>query len=297
VPATTIDGATAERLLTRAIAREAARQAAELAANDGLVKGRTSVKVGDLWMRILAAGIPELDLLGYKEFHILPPDQMRYTCHLFRLSTGEPLGVVDAHRITRLRTAASAALAVQHVFGDRPVRIAVIGSGSEAREGLAAIAEVVSVTEACVFSPRASSRASFAADLGVRDASSVAECTKGADLVYSATHSSGAIVLTPDDLRDARMLATIGSTTPFQRECSGDVFAMTRFVVVDTLDCLQESGDLIEAGGVASVLLGDFLAAPPPSPDAGFVIYKSIGSAEQDLTLAAELLKLAEETT
>jgi ornithine cyclodeaminase/alanine dehydrogenase-like protein (mu-crystallin family) len=132
--------------------------------------------------------------------------------------------------------------------------------------------------------------------LPVLAAGSVRDCLDGADLGYSATTSRGAVVIGSGDLEGLRMLATIGSTNPQQREVAGDVFGAADDFVLDTHDALTASGDLVEAAASASLpevtLLGDFLGRAPRD---GFVIYKSIGGAEQDLILAYDVLTRARE--
>lgn len=302
-----LDVAAVERLLTRRMALTAARESARLHAKGAVVTGRTSVRVGDTWIRVLVAALPGRDEIGYKEFHVShDPPTIRYMCHLFRLSSGEPIGTVDAGQITQYRTAATAALACEHVFGSAPVRVGMVGSGGEAREGLYMLSAVLDITDARVFSPRAASRERFVADmcaatgLNVRDTPTLAACIEGVDLLYAATDSKGRIVLEADDLDGLAMLATLGSTIPTQREVQGLALARATPLVVDTLDALDESGDLIEASDTAAlsresiVLLGDFLEQPLSRPVGSHMIaYKSIGSAEQDLVLASDLLARA----
>src|SRR6185312_12382637 len=125
--------------------------------------------------------------------------------HLFRESTGDALGIVDARRITSLRTAATAAAAVRHWAGDQPVRLGLIGSGEEAREGLRALAGAVDVTEAVVFSPTAANREAFAEQMGaelglhVRAVPTQADVVGVCDVLYVATSSHHDAFLRAED--------------------------------------------------------------------------------------------------
>jgi ornithine cyclodeaminase/alanine dehydrogenase-like protein (mu-crystallin family) len=71
-------------------------------------------------------------------------------------------------------------------------------------------------------------------------------------------------------------------------------------VVVDCRDALIEPGDMIDArrfgwGPEEALLLGDWLARPfVPTHDRP-VLFKSIGSVEQDLVLCRQLLAAADE--
>ncbi|MFI1386120.1 hypothetical protein [Embleya sp. NPDC020886] len=281
----------------------AAREAAIARAEGQVVSGRLQFAWagGESGTRFLAAALPSLDLFGYKQFHWIGSG-VRYACHLFRASDGVPIGVVDAASITTLRTAATAAVGVECLYGPRRAGVVgVIGSGAEAQAGLRALTRVVDVPQARVFSRRSENREAFAArmseELGipVHPVASVRAATDGADLVYSATAASS-VVYGPDDLGSALVVATIGSTAPDQREASGELFTRAGRVVIDTEDALEESGDLIEAAldPQAYELLGAALAAPP-RPAQPYSVFKSIGSPEQDLVLAAHILRRAEE--
>jgi alanine dehydrogenase len=231
--------------------------------------------------------------------------RVKYHVHLFRESTGDALGIVDGRRITSLRTSATAAAAVRHWAGDRRVRIGLIGSGEEAREGLRAIHGAVAVEKAMVFSPTPANRAAFAdsmgaeLDLSVTAADSQADVLGGCDVLYVATSSHHTAFLSAEDVAGIGLVSAIGSTAPVHRELFGDVFTGADAVVVDTPDATHESGDCIEAvaqGWDASSvqLLGDYLGTTPGAT-AGRTVFKSIGSVEQDLVLAHHLLEAAAE--
>jgi len=282
------------------LAREAAEIAARAAA--GAHTTRAEMQVTGTSFRVLAGAIPSLDLLGYKQFHVAN-EVVRYACHLFELSSGRPIAIVDGQHVTGYRTAASAAVAVGGVFDPgTAVRVAIVGSGLEARHGLAAVAAVRPVASATVFSPNPTSRDSFAremaAELGipVTAASTVAEAAAGCDLVYAATDSRGRVVVERGDLHGVRMLVTVGSTIPIQRETAAAVFGAAASLVVDTRDAFAASGDLIAAYDQPPkfLSLGELISVDSAMPG-GLIIYKSIGSAEQDLVLASCLAELAVE--
>ena len=300
-----LNGEDVDRLATMPLALAAAEEAARLVARGNLVTGRVQVNGPVAWMRVLAGMVTDLDLLGYKEFHRVGRD-VRYHVHLYRESTGEMLGVVDGRRITSLRTAATAAAAIKHWAGGRSVRVGLIGSGEEAREGLRAMAGAVDVTAAAVFSPTQANREAFAdemsAELGlpVVAASGQPAAIAGCDVLYVATSSHHEPFLHAADVATVGLLAAIGSTQPVHRELTGDVFVAATRTVVDTPDATHESGDCIEAVSLGwerdrAILLGDYLLQAPGS-DAGLTIFKSVGSVEQDLVLAYHLLTSAQQS-
>lgn len=286
------------------LAANAARAAAAARADGSCESRRVTLPYAGGWMRLMAASIPALDVFGYKEFHLSSGNHVRYAVHLFALSDGRPLGVVDAALVTTLRTAASAAVAAGFYFGPgRSLRLGVIGTGAEALAGVHALSAIADLTRIGVTSRSEANRSKFAAavaeqlGLHVEQATTVREVSRDVDLVYVATNSGGAVVVEPHDIVGVPFVASIGSTLPPQRELAGAVLAQAHHVVLDTPDVLEESGDAIAAAecglDTARVsLLGD-MSSRTWDPKGGQTVYKSIGSPEQDVALAHAILEAA----
>jgi ornithine cyclodeaminase/alanine dehydrogenase-like protein (mu-crystallin family) len=301
-----VDSAAIAERIGPAQAVPAARVAAEARAGGGVETRRTTLPYAGGWMRVMAGVVPSLGIFGYKEFHLSQDNSVRYAVHLFELATGRPLGVVDAALVTTLRTAASAAVAGEHFFGHgTSVRLGVVGTGAEALAGVHALASLLRISSVSVTSRRPENREKFArtvqAETGVpvEAVDSAVRAADGADVVYVATNSGGAVVVASDELVSVPFVASIGSTLPSQRELHADVLTTADRVVVDTWDVLDESGDAIAAAAAGLrrdkvQLLGQFLSTATPSPvTGGRTLYKSIGSPEQDLVLAHVILEAA----
>lgn len=298
-PIRLLNGADVDHLASVPLALEAAESAARLD-REKVATGRLQVNGHVSWSRILSGSITDLDVFGYKEFHRVGK-RVRYHIHLYRESTGNALGVVDGRRITSLRTAATAAAAVRAWSSALPVRVGVVGSGEEAREGLRALHGAIEISDVSVFSPTPANREAFATDMSQALAIDVvavddqSSALKDVDVLYVATSSKGEPFLLRGDVEGLPMVVAVGATQPADRELAADVFDGAA-VVVDVLDAVLESGDgraAIEQGwdpGSARTL-GDYLAAPT---SAGRTLFKSIGTVEQDLVLALALLDAAE---
>lgn len=285
----------------------AARRAAAAQLDVATRTGRLTLPLPGGWMRLLGAVVPSLGVFGYKAFHLSPQASVRYAVHLFAVEDGRPLGVVDGALLTPLRTAgAAAAAAVAYLDGGpAPVDVGVIGSSTEAEAGLRALASALPVGKVRVASRSEEHRRRFAMrmaaelDLDVEPVSDAAALSSHSHVVYVGTASGGSVVVDAADLGTAPLVLSIGSTLPVQRELAADVFTGAALVVVDTADALEESGDVIaarEAGFDASrvVPLGRFLEATPVHRPAR-TVYKSVGSPEQDVVLAAAVLDSARE--
>jgi ornithine cyclodeaminase/alanine dehydrogenase-like protein (mu-crystallin family) len=258
------------------------------------------------WLRIMTGALPDTDVVGYKAFHLIAGGDIRYVCSLHRLSTGEPLALIDASHITALRTSATAAAAARAFWSEQPIRVGIAGSGALAQSGLRVLTAACRVTEARVFSPREPRRAAFAEALGrelgieIEPVPDVAAAARGADMLLCATQTRGKVAVRAADLdASVRYVSSISSTLPSQRELDADVFGAVDAVVIDTPDVLDESGDVLAALAAGSTRaqetreLWTFLEADPHS-DAR-TLYKSIGSVEQDLGLAALVYRRCEE--
>lgn len=301
-PMRLLGAADVDALATAELGLAAAEAAARLDRSK-IAMGRVQVNGDVSWSRILAGSLTELDVTGYKEFHRVGK-RVRYHIHLFQESTGDAIGIVDGKRITSLRTSSTAAVAVRAWAADRSVRVGVIGSGEEAREGLRAINGAVNVTQAAVFSPTPENRRAYAekmsAELGipVQDRDSQDKVLEDCDVLYVATSSKGEPFLGLTEIGHIPMVAAIGATQPADRELRADVFPGAT-VVVDVLDAVTESGDGIAAIAEgwdphSSLLLGEYLERAGESRGER-TLFKSIGSVEQDLVLALHLLNTAAE--
>jgi alanine dehydrogenase len=299
-----LDGPDVDALASAGVGLAAARRTAELVRDGSITTGR--VQVGDeiAWLRVLAGLVPGLDLLGFKEFHRVGKI-VHYHVLLFRQSTGEPLGIVDGRRITSLRTASTAALAVSHVFGDRPITLAVIGSGEEAREGLRAASAAASVKKVFIYSPTVENRERFARELGpelgleVVPVAGAADALADADAAYVATAATSPVV-GYEDVARLELVVAVGATQRVHHELTGGLVAGARTVVIDCADAARDAGEMVEAAEEhdwdpqRALLLGNWLDRPAESGD-GPLLFKSIGSVEQDLALALALLEAAAE--
>jgi len=212
---------------------------------------------------------------------------------------------VDGRRLTSLRTSSTAALPFERLFDGEALTVGVVGSGEEAREGLRAVAAATALRAASVFSPTAAHREAFGAEMSeelgvpVSPCATAAEALAGADAGYVATAATAPVV-SAADVRHLRLVAAVGATRPDHHELAGDVLAEASSVVVDCDDARDEPGDARDAlrfdwDPASASLLGHWLRQPVTAPADTPIVFKSIGSVEQDLVLAQRLLLAAEE--
>jgi len=262
------------------------------------------------WLRTMTGVADDTGLMGAKLIAAAPADGVvSYLIPLFDQRTAELVALLDGHSITGYRTAATSALAADLLAQDGALTVAVIGSGFEAKNHVRALAAVREVKAVHVYSPRAESRARFVdelSDLGcpMSAADSAEVAAAEAQLVVCAARSRDETpTLRGAWLRPGATVVSIGSTLPEQREVDPEVLARADVLVADLVrEVLEDTGDLIavRAAGVDVTTkissLADLVAGRSPGrthPDQ-IAVYKSVGSAVQDLAVAAMCVRLAE---
>ena len=263
---------------------------------------------GHGWLRLMPVIAYDTGYAGYKAMNFHPQQGVRYLIAMTSLSDGELVAMVDADWITAFRTAATAAIAVKHLARSGADQITVIGSGTQARALLEATTHVLRPAKVRVYSPTAANRERFAEEMGeqlgvpIEPADDLDAAVNAADVVLSAIRANGSPVIDAGALRDGQLVCGISSVRPEHREVDMSVWRSSR-VVVDDLEHVRESGD-----GRAATELGLTDAADVPElwqvlqdPSLGRrndderVLFKSVGTAEQDMALAAIVLQRARE--
>lgn len=252
-------------------------------------------------MRILFAADYVSGYGAMKAYHTVDSVGSRYLVSLIDLAGGELLALIDGRRITDMRTgAASGVVARRMRFANRP-DVAVIGSGHQARAQLQCLGSLMELGTVTVYSPTQANREQFAHDLSaelgiaVEPGEGVESTVSGRDIVVGASKSrSDEPVIKGEWLDDCRLLIAVGNTRPQFREIDERCFTMAERVIIDTRHALNEAGELIDARGKGILaepklqLLSDLAAAQAGMPDTGLVVFKSVGTALQDLALASK---------
>lgn len=289
---------------------DAVERALEIEARGGVqLVPRINFGVEDGFFRLMPAVIEELDVMGFKAFDAKFPEA-RYLVALFRPSTGELDCLLDAAYLTAARTGATTGVATRAMTAeDGCLEVGVVGSGLEAETNLAGVLAVRRVERVKVFSPNAERRARLARMASERfgvAAIAVGSAAEALDApcVVAATNTgrNGPVAVEGRALRGDAHLNTIGATAPWLREVDADTFARAESIVVDTLHAAAECGDIIAAqqagawddGRVAS-LAAVVGSGTPYRRDGGLTVFKSVGTAVQDLAAAAAVAAVARE--
>lgn len=277
--------------------------------SDAMVPPRSMARGDGHRLRSLTAVSPSGGHLGCKL--IAASTRARrasYLISLFDQDTTALAALIDGNRVTGLRTAATATLAADLLAPLRPLRVAVIGSGFEARGALDCLRTVRKVQSVRVYSPTPASRERFAdsfrPDLDITAVGSAEEAVREADVVLCAARSRDESPV----LRGAWLPAGCTVVSLGRRCRSSARWTRKRWraprIVADMPDEVEhDTGDAIAATR-AGVHLPDKLvslaalaagAVTPRRNERDIVVYKSVGSALQDVVIAEMLLALARE--
>ncbi|RQV69830.1 ornithine cyclodeaminase family protein [Burkholderia cenocepacia] len=278
--------------------------------SDAMVPPRSMARGDGIWLRSLTAVSPSGGHMGCKLIAASPREhRASYLISLFDQQTMALNALIDGNRVTGLRTAATAALAVDLLAPHRPLRVAVIGSGFEARNALDCLLAIRQLQVVRVFSPTPASRQRFAesfrAEFNITASDTPEAAVDGADVVICAARSRDeSPVLRGACLPAGATVVSLGSTLPEQREVDEETMARAACIVADMPEeVAHDTGDAIAAVR-AGVPVADKLVplsalaagqVAPRKADTDIVLYKSVGSALQDVVVAEMLFERAKQ--
>jgi alanine dehydrogenase len=303
-----LDDATVQSVLDWNLAISALRNAYTGADDRERFPPRAIARGDKSWLRTLG-GVPDDSLMGVKVIAAAPEARRAsYLIALFDEGSAELVAILDGNSITGYRTAATSALAADLLSVPGPLAVAVIGSGFEAEKHIRALAAVRDLKSVRVYSPRQESRARFAAGLAdlpapVISAGAAEAAVADATLIICAARSYDETpVLLGKWLTAGTTVVSVGSTVPEQREVDPAVIAQAEVLIADLPDEVTgDTGDLIAARAAGVDLAGkvsslhDLVSGRHPgrTSDGQIILYKSVGSALQDLAVAGMCARIA----
>jgi len=239
------------------------------------------------------------DGLGLKAVTFYPSNAERgipthmATIFLVDPETGAPLAIMDGRLITEMRTAAVSAAATKLLTGPDAKVLAILGSGVQAHGHIEALRVVRKFKEIRVWSPTREHAERFAKEIGATAMSSE-DAVRGADVVVTATNSKTP-VLKGVWLKPGCHINAVGACRPDWRELDDE--AMSNVVFVDSREgAMKESGDLILSGAKIYAELGEALAGKVPPRAGETTIFKSLGTAVEDIAAAMLVYRSASAT-
>lgn len=210
------------------------------------------------------------------------------------------LAIIEANMLGQIRTGAASAVATEKMARPGAGKVALIGSGRQARTQALALHAVGMLTELAVAGRDRAKLEAFcdalAGELGrpVRAAASTEEAVRGADIVVTAT-TSAEPVLKHAWLAPGAHVNAMGANAANRREVDADCVLRASLVVTDHLEQARTEAaefiDLVEAGRFdwTSVRpLCEIVSGPRPArADGALTLFKSLGVGLEDVAAAA----------
>jgi ornithine cyclodeaminase/alanine dehydrogenase-like protein (mu-crystallin family) len=228
---------------------------------------------------------------------------------LFSAETGELLAMMNASAITAIRTASVSGVATDVLARADACRLAILGSGVQARSHLVAMSQVRLVKRCRIASRDFEHAQNFAEEMrsdfsfALEPVETVEEALEGADLIVTATNAVEPIVRR-EWISAGAHLNVVGSSTPHAREVNSETMAAASLFVDRRESTINEAGDYLMAvrdgvigpdhirGEIGQILNGTKAGRTSPEE---ITLFRSLGLAIEDLFAAEYLYRKARE--
>jgi len=254
---------------------------------------------------------------GVKLVCLFPENpQLGYSSHqgamvLFETRHGAAIAMMNAGRLTAVRTAAASAVATRALARDDSTVLTIVGTGEQAEVHLEAMLAVRPIRTVRIVGRRPERTEAFAAlarshhpDVSIEWGTDVKAAVDGADIVCTVT-SASAPVLFGDWVRPGTHLNVVGASVPSKTEIDQDLVVRSALFADYRPSIYAQAGELIgaiEAGLVGEdhvrAEIGEVLSGERPGRTGGeeITLYRSLGIAAQDLACAHHCYELAKES-
>jgi ornithine cyclodeaminase len=222
-------------------------------------------------------------------------------------ATGEPRAALDGTRLTVWRTAAASALAARHLAREDASRMVMVGAGALAPFLIRAHLSQRPIREVGLWNHRPEKAESLAArlrdeGLPVTAVTDLEAAVREADLVSCATLSTAPVVKGAW-LKAGAHLDLVGAFNLKMREADDEAVRRAQ-VYVDTQAAKTEGGDValaLSGGAIADAHvrgdLFDLCRNPPRREVEAVTLFKSVGTALEDLAAAMLVWRSASKTS
>lgn len=289
---------------------------ASLARGEVMLPLRPVIRVPDTSnaFAVMPAYSSALPALGAKLITVFPGnhgsdlDSHQGVVALFDAERGNLAAIIDAISITAIRTAAVSAVATKLLARRGASRLAILGSGVQARTHVQAMLAVREFESVCIWSRRTEHARLLADEFETDDraafevAATSDDAVRDADVICTVT-AAREPVLHGTALQPGAHLNAVGASLPTTRELDTDAVRSARIFVDRRESALNEAGDLLipmKAGDLeASAIvaeIGELLIGSKPGrrSDTEITLFKSLGLAIEDLACAVYLRQEAE---
>jgi alanine dehydrogenase len=224
------------------------------------IRTQVDVEAKDAVALFMPGFVEDLGALGLKIVSVFPQNPSRglpTICSLVVLNdpeTGEPAAAMEGSWLTALRTGAASGVATRHLARTDAARVAIIGTGIQARTQLEAVLCERNIRRVDVYDLDPERARLFIeemqkshkdSNLEFTASKSPGEAVENADIICTATTSKNP-VFPGNKIKKGVHINAVGAFTPQMQEIGEDVLVRATKVVVDSVTAaMHEAGDLI----------------------------------------------------
>lgn len=267
---------------------------------------RTHVRDGDSIHHAVGGALWGAGVTGTKTWTYTPGGASPLLV-IFALADGSVEGVIEAFALGQMRTAATTALGTRSLARPESAVLALLGTGRQAVMQARAVAAVRPISKVRLFGRDGERRGLCAERLeealgvSVEEFGTVAEATRGADIVNAITRSPDPIV-SGEMLADGTHLNAVGAVVAGRREIDETGVGRCSIVVADSVEqAADDAGELLRArdAGTLDWNLVRGLDEVVDLEPAGLrsatdvSLFKALGVGLSDVALGAEVLRRA----
>jgi len=254
---------------------------------------RTRWEFGDRRLNVMGGGIAAQRRYALKSYGA-------GAFHTLLYSSEGLLAIMEANVLGQIRTGAASAVASEKMARPDARKVALIGTGRQARTQALALKAVGMLSELAVFARTRNKLEAFCAALAtemgvpVSAAASVEAALASADIVVTATNSTTPVVLNAW-LKPGTHVNGVGANAANRREIDAEIVLRASLVVTDDIaQAKTEAGEFIDLAKTgkldwASVKpLHEIVTGPRMARDATAVtLFKSLGVGLEDVAVAS----------
>lgn len=257
--------------------------------------------------RTMPAYLPSLDIAGVKIVNVHPenpkkglPSVMALTV-ILDTATGRPLAILNATRLTEMRTGAAGAIAAKYLAPKKECVLGVIGTGRQAEAQVRATAQELAITAIRVWSRNPAHAEAFAGRFREFDAKDVSlEAACDCDVLVTTTPSRTPLVKN-EWIHEGMHINAIGADAPGKEELDPAILRRARVFVDDPAQAVH-SGEInvpirrgLYTAGMIAGTLGEIVTGRKGRQRPGEItVFDSTGLAIQDLAIASIAMQQAE---
>jgi alanine dehydrogenase len=263
---------------------------------------------GQSYLHYMAAADATGGVMGLK-IYTSSREGLRFLVPLFSTRSGDLLALIEADYLGQIRTGAASGVATKWMAREDAKTVGVIGTGSQSKTQLEAVASVRRVESVKGFGRDKDRREAWAKEMSERlkvpvtAVTSAEEAVRGASILITATTSTNPVV-EGKWLEHGVHINAIGANFPQKRELDAEAVRRSDLIAVDSRQqAKMEAGDLIQAFGedalkwesvaeLSEIVAGKLVARSGKSQ---ITLFKSSGIASEDIAVAGKIFEIARE--